>query len=368
MKNEIKNTLQEQIVELTKKLISVRSTQDNPKELAEALAIVKDELYDFPIEEFESNGFKSLLIRNTNKNIKHFKLIFNAHIDVVPGKKEQFHPYEKEGKLFGRGACDMKGATVAMILLFRHFAKTLSYPIALQISSDEENKGTHSTKYQLEQGIRTDFVISGENSDFQIKTQAKGHHWITLTAHGKAAHGAHLWAGDNALWKLHDALGKLRNAFPIPDKAVWKTTISLAKIETPNIAFNNIPDECSAYLDVRFIPEEKDAILAKIKTIVGSDIEVTVIDAGIPQYIASDNLFIKQLQKSITAITNKTSKLITSHATSDIRLYNAIGNVGVEFGAKGKGVHTANEWVDIKSLEDYYHILKHFLLALETQK
>ncbi|MFN4213003.1 MAG: M20/M25/M40 family metallo-hydrolase, partial [Microgenomates group bacterium] len=106
-----------QILSFSKKLISLPSTKDNPQILKKVLEVALEEVKDFTppfakggvtIERFEKNGVPSALIYKEKERPERFKVILNAHLDVVSGKEEQFKPYEKDGKLYGRGATDMK--------------------------------------------------------------------------------------------------------------------------------------------------------------------------------------------------------------------------------------------------------------------
>ena len=123
----MKNTsLIDEIIELTKKFIEIHSVDVNEKGLEETIAFARNQLSEFTIQEFISNGKPSLLIHNAKPDTKHFKIILNGHLDVVPGEKKQFKPYIRGGKLFGRGAYDMKAATAVILLLFKHLAKQLT--------------------------------------------------------------------------------------------------------------------------------------------------------------------------------------------------------------------------------------------------
>ncbi|HSW97136.1 MAG TPA: M20/M25/M40 family metallo-hydrolase [Candidatus Saccharimonadales bacterium] len=352
------------ILKLTKRFISIPSTEDNPTALSEVLEVAKKELQGyFPMEEFESKGIPSILVHNTNKRTKHFKIILNGHLDVVPGKKDQFQTKIKNGKLYGRGAYDMKAAAAVMIVLFRNLAQEISYPLALQIVTDEENYSEHTTQYQIKKGIRGEFVICGESSsNLNIRNAAKGSLWINIEASGKTAHGGYLWRGDNALWKLSDVLHKIREIYPVPQEEIWATTINLAKIETPNIAANAVPDKAIAYLDIRFIHEDRD-ILTKIKSLIPDDMKIHIIQDTIPTYVSPDNSFVTLLGQEIKKISPEDGQIQNTHATSDIRFYNEVDCMGIEFGPKGGNPHSENEYVDIQSLLDYYHILKNFLLS-----
>src|SRR5260370_16347733 len=182
-----------------------------------------------------------ILISNTDDTSRQFKVILNAHLDVVPAGKYQL--VEKEGKFYGRGAYDMKIAAAVMILLFKELAKSVDYPLALQLVTDEEMGGFHGTKYQVEQGVSGEFVIAGDISDLKVQNKSKGMLWIKIKANGKSAHGAYPWEGENALEKLQRGLEKLKMLYPDPEEAVWRTTINIAKIEKPNVAFTAVREK-----------------------------------------------------------------------------------------------------------------------------
>jgi len=362
-KQSMNKNITAQIIELAKNLITAHSTADHAEGRADVLAIVKKELLDFPMEEFESGGYHSLLIRNKENETRKFKIILNAHLDVMPGGIEQFEPYEKDGRLYGRGSYDMKATSAAMILLFHYLAKHLPYPIALQITTDEEITGKHGTKYQLEQGVRSDFVITGEcGSNLQIVNKAKGILWFKLHTTGTKAHGAYPWKGDNALWKLQKALTELQKLFPVPEKEEWVTTMNLAKIETANNAFNHVPDSATASIDIRFTADDEKDLLKRIKQVLSPDMHMEVFTHESPEDIADDNPFLLSLEKAITETTGTKAKRVSAHAPSDIRHYNTVGCHGVEFGSIGAGQHADEEWVDIKSLEQYFSVLETFLI------
>ncbi len=83
-----------------------------------------------------------------------------------------------------------------------------------------------------------------------------------------------------------------------------------------------------------------------------------------PQLTDEKNPFVFALKKSIKKVIQKQPKMIVKHGGSDIRHFNQIGIDGVTFGPIGYGLHSDEEWVDIKSLEDYYQILNRFLKSL----
>lgn len=353
-----------QILNLAEKLISIPSTKSNTVALTQVLEIVKQELKDFNFKEFEKDNIKSLLFFNTSFLPEKFKLILNGHLDVVEAKDNQYKPLQKGKKLYGRGAYDMKTAAATMIILFRELASKVNYPLGLQLVTDEEVGGFNGTKYQIEKGIRADFVIAGENTDLKINHKSKGIIWLKITTRGKSAHGAYPWLGENAIWKMHKALNIIENLFPVPTEEVWYTTSNLSMIDTSNKAYNKVPDECTAFLDIRYIPPDKEKIVKQITDSLGEDFEVETVLKEPDHFTNESNEYIQSLSNSIKEITGANAELIKKHGGSDVRHYSMVGCDGITFGPVGDGHHSDNEWVGIKSVEDYYNILKDYLTKL----
>lgn len=350
------------ILDLSKQLISIPSTKENPKELKKVLEIAKKELKDFTIEEFEKDGISSILAYNSKTRPKKFKVVLNAHLDVVPGKENQYTPVKKDGKLLGRGAYDMKAAAVVELLVFKELAGKVNYPLALQLVTDEEVGGFKGTKHQLEKDVRADFVIAGENTDLTIINRAKGIIWVKITTQGTSAHGAYPWLGDNAVVRMSDVINQILRKYPAPLKEVWKTTVTVSSLNTENKTYNKIPDLCDCMLDIRYIPEDKDVIIPFLKKFENEKVSVDIIENEPIHFTDANNQYLKILGQSINSVLSKKAQILAHHGGSDIRHYNQVKCSGVEFGPKGAGHHTDNEWVDIQSLEEYYKILKDFLL------
>src|SRR5688572_4991772 len=107
-----------QLLEITKKLMKVESTAENPQGLHDAYGIIVRMLLDsgkqITIEHFESNGKPSLLAYAGPQRPDNFRIILNGHLDVVPAKPSQYKPVVKDDRLYGRGAYDMKAACVVL--------------------------------------------------------------------------------------------------------------------------------------------------------------------------------------------------------------------------------------------------------------
>ena len=133
-------------------------------------------------------------------------VILHGHLDVVPGREEQFEPRVEGDRLYGRGAYDMKGGLAAMMFAVRDIAAQEAVRVLFLVAPDEESEeiDTRSTDVLVRQGFRGDFAITGEPTDLHVGVQAKGVLAARLEIAGKAAHGSTPWLGDNAVLKAVD--------------------------------------------------------------------------------------------------------------------------------------------------------------------
>lgn len=351
----------EKIILLTRELVAIKSIDGNPGALEEILDLTLSHLSEFTIERFERKGIKSALVYNTPTRPERFKILLNTHLDIIPGKDEQYSPREVGDKLYGAGVMDMKANLVAALFAFKDVAKTVEYPIALQLVTDEELGGFDGTKFQVEEGVRADFVLATEPTNFDIVHKAKGVLWLKITTKGVSAHGAYPWRGENAIWKVQAFLEALKAQRPVPAEEVWETTVNLSTIEAVNKAYNKIPDECTVGLDIRFVPDEADSILESITKLLptGATVEILAHEPA----LATDagNEFIKRLESISAEVLDKNIVLRGAQGSSDARHFQPVGCPGIEFGPIGGGIGSDDEWVDIPSLEKYYEIIKKFL-------
>lgn len=356
--------MRSQILSLSQQLITIPSVTSDKKELKKILALVEKKLQGLTIEKFESNGFSSLLIYKEKTRPKKFKIILNAHLDVVAAAKKQFTPVIRNGRLYGRGAQDMKAAAAVEILVFRELVKKVNYPLALQIVTDEETNGWYGTKYQLEQGISSEFALVGEQSALDITYRTKGIIWVKVSCQGKPAHGAYPWLGENAIWKMVNFLQDVQKKYPVPGQEVWHSTVNLARIETANTTTNRVPWNCSAYFDIRFVYADKNTVLKDFKTLLPQGFTLEIIENEPSHYIDPQNAYFQRLARTVKKVTGKQPEKLSKNGGSDMRHFSLFNCPGVEFGPKGANLHGDNEYVEIKSLEKYYRILKEFLTAI----
>ncbi len=354
------------IVSLASDLISVPSTRESPEKLHEVLDTALKTLPGFKFKKFINHDCPSLLIYNRWPENGRFKVILNAHLDVVPGRPEQYSAKVKDKKLTGRGAIDMKAAGAAEIIAFKNAAPGVNYPLALQLVTDEEIGGHFGTKYQISQGILTDFYLCGEFSDLGLCCDTKGVLWIKLTAHGKKAHGAFLWNGVNAITKLSEEITAIKKLFPVPLKEAWKTTCNFGVIVGGNTV-NQVPDTAGVTMDIRHISTDLSKnIIAKIKShLIYSDTVIEIIEDEPYNHADKNHPLVKLLSETVTLVTGNKADYVKFHGASDARHYSAAGCTALDIGPAGEGLHGDYEWVDLKSLGQFYRVLEKFLFSIK---
>jgi succinyl-diaminopimelate desuccinylase len=348
-------------------LLAVPSTADRPAELKRAVEFVVDFVGPgFRVEWFESSGVPSALLHHGPQR-RDFRVVLNAHLDVVPAAPGQFRPRREGDRLYARGAQDMKITALAQALAFRETAATLPFPLALQLVTDEEVGGRNGTWHQLEQGVTGEFVVIGEHSRLDIVADSKGLAHARLHATGHSGHGAYPWLGDNALLKLVRTVARLTERYPVPAEEAWRTTVNLARIETPNRAFNQIPAEAEAWLDIRFPTEDADLagadaerITAHLAAFCEPGVTVAVDHVDAPHHADHDRPEIGHLRDAARE-QGYGGEFLYKHGSGDGRFYSARGIPAVAFGVGGHGQHGPEEYAEISTVAPYHRALVGFL-------
>jgi succinyl-diaminopimelate desuccinylase len=352
-------------------LLGVASTADRSRELWRALEYVLDFAGPgFEVRRFESGGKPSALVYPAGCGPAEdvaFDIILNAHLDVVPADAGGFRPRRDGDRLYARGAQDMKVSALAEALVFRELAATLSRPVALQLVTDEEVGGRDGTRHQLEQGVRARFVIIGETSGLRIVTESKGMLGVTLRAEGRGAHSAYQWLGDNALVALMRSLERLLDRYPVATREEWRTTVNLARVQTPNQARNQIPAQAEAWLDIRFPPEDhdlagrtSDEIAAYLQEFCAPGVTAEVLNLDAPHHTDPDRPEVARLAAAARD-QGFEPDFLRKHGAGDGRFYGALGIAAVAFGVGGQGQHGPGEYAEISTIAPYYRALRQFV-------
>jgi succinyl-diaminopimelate desuccinylase len=298
-------------------------------------------------------------------------LVLSAHVDVVPGHRDQFAPRRENGSLYGRGAYDMKGALAAMLAALADLASEpeglAGGGVKLLIAPDEESDatsiGAKATARLADAGHVGEFAICGEPTDLQIGVQAKGALVVRFEVRGRAAHGSTPWLGENAVLKAVDLFQRIGGLpFASERSELFDgPSISLGRIAGGN-AVNAVPDECRMDVDIRYLPtQDAQDVLGQVRTLDPGAALLYHVPAA-HQNPHDDR--VKLLRHVVREHRDGRALGVGRHGASDAVLFLERGIPSVEFGPSGAGHHGPDEHVDIASLGIYRRILVGFARAL----
>ena len=184
-------------------------------------------------------------------------IVLHGHLDVVPGRPEQFTPRIDGDRLYGRGAYDMKGGLAAMMAALHDLGDQSAVRVHFVCVADEESEEVdqRASDYLVEQGYLGDFAITGEPTNLHIGIQAKGVLALRIEVSGTAAHGSTPWVGDNAVLKAVDVFRRIESLpFARESSDLFdRPSINLGRILGGD-AMNKVPDLCVIDVDVRYLP------------------------------------------------------------------------------------------------------------------
>jgi succinyl-diaminopimelate desuccinylase len=264
----------------------------------------------------------------------------------------------------------MKAAAVVLTELFCDYVDQVPYDLALQIVTDEESAGHDGAMYQVEQGVRADFVLCGDcgrtTSNYVIANEAKGMVGVRIAFKGRSAHGAYPWQGDNAAVKAAQFIQRLHEYYPTPDEATGETTVAVTSIITSSTSYTQIPAEATALLNARYTSGDphfasEDAFIARLAEIDPSAEVVEFIDFSAPMYTRPDDPLLLQLKATAEQVEQHEFSFIKNNGTSDGRHFGAVGVPACEFGIPGEGQHGPEEFIPVSALYTYRDTLRLFL-------
>ncbi len=300
------------------------------------------------------------------------KLAWNGHLDVVPaGRRDAWShgPWDgtiEDGRMVGRGAADMKGpiaAALAAGAALRREGIKLAGTLEYHLAADEELAGVHGTQVLWDRRlIDQDAAIVGEPSELEIGLAERGGAWITLTAHGTAAHGSQPHLGVNAITSMARYLLRLPEVLPdVEHPLVGRPTVNAALI-SGGTAPNVVPDRCEVDVDRRIVPGETDPdrvlapFLALAQRLTDEDhtvqVEATIREWTEAAEASSDTDLVRVARAAVAAETGSEPSLVGFTGITDARFY--INEARIPTIILGPGsltvAHTAGEWISVEAL------------------
>jgi succinyl-diaminopimelate desuccinylase len=311
-------------------------------------------------------------------------ICFAGHTDVVPvgaanWRTDPFGGEVRDGVLYGRGACDMKGAIAAFVSgVAQHLVQgTLKGSISFLITGDEEGPATDGTVKVLEwmraNNQVPDFCLVGEPTcpvklGDMVKIGRRGSVNMKIEVHGTQGHVAYPHRANNPIHPLIRALDALTSA-PVDAGTDWfePSSLQVVSIDVGNAATNIIPASARAALNIRFNDGHSGASLtAWVRATLARYAERFDLESSISgeSFVTKPGPLVDILRNAIKGATGVEPKLDTGGGTSDARFIANYCPVA-EFGLVGATMHQTDECVPVAELRDlariYRDILKAFL-------
>jgi len=352
-------------LELAKALIAKASITPDDNGCQELLADRLKPL-GFVIETIHQNGVTNFYAR---KGKESPLVVFAGHTDVVPPgpldlwDSDPFVPTEKDGKLFGRGAADMKSSLAAFITSIEDFL--LQFPthqgsIGLLITSDEEGVATDGTVRIVEMLKKRneiiDYCIVGEptsNNEFgdTIKNGRRGSLSAKLTVKGIQGHIAYPEKVKNPIHQIAPALDTLvKTTWDNGNEYFPETSWQVSNINGGTGATNVVPGYVEVLFNFRYSTSNTaEDLKSKVENVLNDynlDFAIDWSHSGKP-YLTEKGYLVDVLSESINHVTNITPEISTTGGTSDGRFIADICNQVVEFGPLNESIHKINEHVHL---------------------
>ena len=385
-----------QVVELCQKLIQQQSYSGHEDGVAGVLK-----------EELPKLGFDSVTIDKYGNVIGCIKgkrpgkkLLFDGHIDTVPVTDEtewQYPPFAAEihdGKIYGRGTSDMKGAVAAFVSAAANFAADTDKDFAGElyvagVVHEECFEGVAAR--EISAAVKPDYVVIGEASTLNLKVGQRGRGEIVVETFGKPCHSANPEKGINAVYKMAKVIEAIRTLEPTHHPVLGDGILELTDIKSaPYPGASVVPEYCRATYDRRLlVGETKESVLEPIQKLMDQlmaedpQLKVKVSYAVGEElcytgnHIQGERFFPGWLYDENEEFVQDVKKELESMGyTPSITQYNFCTNgshYAGEAGIKTFGIgpsqenlaHTVNEYIEIDQLtkvtDCYYGVMKALL-------
>lgn len=319
-------------------------------------------------------------------------VVFAGHTDVVPtGPVDQwtshpFAPTHRDGRLYGRGACDMKTSVAAFVVAIEEFLAANPDPrltLALLLTSDEEGPGIDGTVVVCNalaaRGEAIDYCIVGEPTSVErcgdmIKNGRRGTMSGKLTVHGVQGHIAYPHLAKNPVHAFAPALAELvaidaAGGWDAGNEHFQPTSWQISNIHAGTGASNVIPGAAVIDFNFRFSTESTPGSLQqRVKSVLdahGVDCTLAWTVGGLP-FLTRPGELVVAVQQAIRDETGIDTALSTSGGTSDARFIAKICSQVIELGPVNASIHKIDEHVAVADIEPLKNIYRRTLERLEA--
>jgi acetylornithine deacetylase/succinyl-diaminopimelate desuccinylase-like protein len=318
-------------------------------------------------------GRPNFVARLESREKTRRRIVLAPHLDTVNAPDSLFAPRKKDGRLFGRGASDTKGSVAAMVTALRELAQQPSRPAQTEILFaglvDEEN-GQAGSRALAGSRLRADLAIVGEPTCLQVVTAHKGDLWMVMRTRGLSAHGARPELGRNAVHAMARVVDLLETEYAAQLRRrrhplLGRPTINVGSIRGGTQA-NIVPDSCEILVDRRTLPGETEpGVEREIQSFLRKHgLEVT-FDRGrlAPCEPLETNPKLPLVAQFLSSIGQRKPAGVNYFCDASVLSRGGIPSIVFGPGDIAQG-HTADEWIELDSLERGKDMLLKFLRSL----
>lgn len=367
----------------------------------EAAAIIRAEIPDAELSLHQAGDHVVNVVARVRGARPGRRVVLNGHLDTYPVGNPSLWTRDPAGKidggrLYGRGAADMKGGIAASIAALAALAKhrgAWSGEAVLTLAGDEESMGPLGTRWLLDHvpHARGDAVILGDaGSPRVLRFGEKGFLWVEIEATGRAAHGAHVHLGDNAVERLLAALAGLQALRALPAAApaavlnaiersraiseplagagetdvLGRVTVNIGRIEGGS-STNLVPANARAGVDLRLpvgvsVAEAERALMAALDR---PGISHRVLRRFEPSHTDPDSEIVRRCAAAAREVVAGEVAVNMRVGGSDARWFRMEGMPTVVYGPTPHGMGGTDEWVEIAELDQVARV--HALTAFD---
>jgi acetylornithine deacetylase len=370
-------------IDLTRELVRIDSRNpslaaDGPGETACAVALRKVlDAWGFQTELIEETPRRASVVGRIGRGAGR-SIILNGHIDTVQVDGMTHAPFEpelKDGKIWGRGSCDMKGGVAAMCAAAAraHTAGKLNGEVIIAAVADEEWSSI-GTRDVLARGVRADAVVVTEPTRLAVAPAHRGFVWLTITFRGRAAHGSRYDIGIDAIRHAGFLLSALdeheaRDLTQITHPLLGHASFHAGFIQG-GTAMTAYPDHCSLRIERRTLPgETPEQVKAQVEAACAAvkarhpafDATVTEEVYRAPSDVAVDAPLMIALLDATGAVGTR-APIEGASYWADAALFNAAGMPAVCYGPGDIALaHGAIEWIPVDEIVHATSVLERFL-------
>ncbi len=346
---------------------------------AELAAYIADRMHDIglDVDHWEPAPGRPNVVGVLSGDGDGRSLIWNAHTDTVgvEGMDAPFTPVRQNGRLYGRGAQDMKGSLAAQLIAARTLRESdtsLSGDVLVAAVADEEHKsiGTEA----LVDRYDADGAVVTEPTDLELVRAHKGFVWIDIRTQGRAAHGSRPAEGIDANMHMGRVLSKLEalNRSLSSDEA--HALVGPPSLHAGQLRGGDAPSvyaaECHLRMERRIVPgESAEDALEEVQTVLHELSEADDAFEAEAEIAFSRGMLKTPADATVASATraglsrtlapNNPPPDTGASFWTDAALLSAAGTETVVLGPKGAGLHTTEEWVDLASVAQLAEVLIH---------